>query len=214
MNNRIRVICGNFFLLYFSNSKKSAVETHRLPIAASGGALNESSCRDWLEKFKNVWFDVENEKPVRKPKVCECTELKVLQKKDSPKAQKNLHFYYKWLNKQFRIWLKSLAMIRKQGNWVLDELKPRDVERRFCIHGMLVAKFNRKCVLYPIVNSKNKWIHYDNPSNRKSSTWTIKPNIHQKKKSSCVFGRISLMLYIMSWSNRVKPLLELSTEHN
>ena len=35
-----------------------------------------------------------------------------------------------------------------------------------------------------------------------------------KKSSCCVFGGISLVSYIMSCSNRTKPLLGLSTEHN
>jgi len=34
------------------------------------------------------------------------------------------------------------------------------------------------------------------------------------KNSCCVFGGISLVSCIMSCSNRAKPLLELSTEHN
>ena len=30
--------------------------------------------------------------------------------------------------------LKAAGYIQKQGNWVPHELKPRDVERRFCMH--------------------------------------------------------------------------------
>jgi len=72
---------------------------------------------------------------------------------------------------------------------------------------------------YRIVTGDEKWIH-DNPKKRKSwespghaSTSTTKPNIHGKN-SCCVFGGISLVSYIISCSNRTRPLLGLSTEHN
>jgi len=41
--------------------KKSAAEGHRLLVEAYGdAALNERSCREWFQKFKNGEFDVED----------------------------------------------------------------------------------------------------------------------------------------------------------
>jgi len=83
--------------------------------------------------------------------------------------------------------LKSLGMIQKQRNWVPYELKPRNVECRFFTYEMLLARHKRKGFLHHIVTGE-KWIHYDNPKNRKSwgpsshaSTSTAKLNIHGKK---------------------------------
>ena len=39
-------------LIYFFNLKKFAAEAHRLLVEAYG-ALNERSCREWFQKFKN-----------------------------------------------------------------------------------------------------------------------------------------------------------------
>ena len=64
--------------------------------------------------------------------------------------------------------LKSLGMIQKQGNWVLYELKPRNVERRFFTCEMLLVRHKRKDFLHRIVTGDEKWIHYDNPKKRKS----------------------------------------------
>ena len=36
--------------------------------------------------------------------------------------------------------LKSAGYIQKQGNWVPYELKPRNVERRFCMSEMLLER--------------------------------------------------------------------------
>ena len=116
--------------------------------------------------------------------------------------------------------LKSLGMIQKQGNWVPYELTARNVERRFFTCEMLLAMHKRKGFLHHIVTGDEEWIHYDNSKKKKSrgppghaSTSTAKPNIH-KKSSRCVFGGIDLVSYIMSCSNRTKPLMRLSTEHN
>ena len=62
--------------------------------------------------------------------------------------------------------LKLLGMIQKQGNWVPYELKPRNVERRFCTCEVLFARYKRKGFLHCIVTGDEKWIHYDNPKKR------------------------------------------------
>ena len=52
--------------------------------------------------------------------------------------------------------LKSLGMIRKQGNSVSYELTPRHVERRFSTCEMLLARRNRKGSLHRIVAGDEK----------------------------------------------------------
>jgi len=112
--------------------------------------------------------------------------------------------------------LKSLGMIQKQGNWVPYELKPRNVERRFFTCEMLLARHKRKGFLHRIVTGDEKWILYDNPKKRKSwgspghaSTSTAE---YSWKKTHVVY--LGSAWCIMSCSNRTRPLLRLSTEHN
>ena len=40
--------------------------------------------------------------------------------------------------------LKAAGYIQKQGNWVPHELKPRDVESRFCMSEMLLERHKKK----------------------------------------------------------------------
>ena len=85
--------------------------------------------------------------------------------------------------------LKAAGYIQKQGNWMPHELKPRDVERPFCMSEMLLERHKKKSFLHRIVTGDKKWIHYDNPKRKKSyvkpdqpGTSTTKPNIHMARR--------------------------------
>ncbi|GBP19498.1 Mariner Mos1 transposase [Eumeta japonica] len=52
--------------------------------------------------------------------------------------------------------VKVLEIIQKQGNWVLYELKPRDVERRFLTCELLLQRQKRQGLLHRIVTGDEK----------------------------------------------------------
>jgi len=52
--------------------------------------------------------------------------------------------------------LRVMGMIQKQGNWVLYELKLRDVERRFFTCEQLIQRQQRKDFLHRIVTEDEK----------------------------------------------------------
>jgi len=136
-------------LIYFFNLKKSAAEVHRLLTEAYGdAALSERSYREWFQKFKNGEFDVEDKECSGRPKVYEDAELEALMDEDSCQTQKELAFTLGVTQQTISYRLKSLGMIQKQGNWVLYELKPRNVERRFFTCEMLLARHKRKGFLH------------------------------------------------------------------
>ena len=81
--------------------------------------------------------------------------------------------------------LKVIGMIQKQGNWVPYELNPRDVERRKMTCELLLQRHRRKSFLHRIVTGDEKWIRYDNPKRKKSST--AKLNIHGAKLMLCIW---------------------------
>ncbi|EFN81552.1 Histone-lysine N-methyltransferase SETMAR, partial [Harpegnathos saltator] len=91
-------------------------------------ALSERSCHEWFQKFKNGEFDVEDKERSGRPKVYEDTELEALLEEDSCQTQEELALTLEVTQQAISHRLKSLGMIKKQGNWVPYELKPRDVE--------------------------------------------------------------------------------------
>jgi len=89
-------------------------------------------------------------------------------------------------------------MIQKQGNWVLYELKLKNVERRFFTCEQLIQRQQKKSFLHQIVTGDEKWIFYDNPKKKKYyakpgqslpsiSTSTPRPNIHGSKIILCIW---------------------------
>ncbi|GBP71291.1 Mariner Mos1 transposase [Eumeta japonica] len=71
--------------------QKSAAEAHRLLVEAyNEAALSERTCREWLQKFKNGDFDVEDKDRSERPKIYEDTELEGLSEEDSYQTQKKL----------------------------------------------------------------------------------------------------------------------------
>ena len=66
-------------LIYFFNLKKSAAEPHRLIVGKYGeSALNEKSCLEWFQKFKNGEFDIEDKERSGRAKVYKDAELEAL----------------------------------------------------------------------------------------------------------------------------------------
>ena len=59
--------------------------------------------------------------------------------------------------------LRSIGMIRKLGNWFLNELTKGDIQRRKLICKFLFQRQKRKGFLHQIVTGDKNWIHYDNP---------------------------------------------------
>ena len=156
-------------LLHYFNMKKTAVERHRILVEVYGEhALAERTCQKWFARFKSGDFGLEDEKRHGQPKKFEDEELEALLDEDCCQTQeelaKSLGVTLAAISKR----LKAAGYIQKQGNWVPHELKPRDVERRFCMSEMLLERHKKKSFLHQIVTGNEKWIHYDNPKRKKS----------------------------------------------
>ena len=116
---------------------------------------------------------MEDEERPGQPKKFEDEELEALLDEDCCQTQEELAESLEVTQAAISKRLKAAEKIQKQGNWVPHELKPRDVERRFCMSEMLLEDHKKKSFLHRIVTGDEKWILYDNPKRKKS--YVIQP---------------------------------------
>ena len=164
-----------------------------LPITYGEATISERTCREWLQRFKSGDFDVEDRHGAGKEKIYEDSKLEELHAEDSCQTQEELAKSQGVTQKAISKRLEVMGMIQKQGNWILYELRPRDVERRFFACEQLLERQNQKGFLHRIVAGDENWVHYDNPKRRKSwgtsgnaSTSTTRPNIRGAKVMLCI----------------------------
>jgi [histone H3]-lysine36 N-dimethyltransferase SETMAR len=182
-------------LLLCFHLKKKAVEAQQtLTEAYENYAPSISTCEYWYRRFKSGDFDTEDKERPGQPKKFEDEELEALLDEDSCQTLQELSESLGVVVSTVLRRLKAMGMIQKQGIWVPYELKPRDVERRFCMCEQLLQRHKRKGFLHRIITGDEKWIHYNNLKRKKSwgppghaSTLTAKPNIHGAKLMLCIW---------------------------
>ena len=100
----------------------------------------------------------DEERPVQ-PKKFEDEELEALLDKDCCQTQEELAESLGVTQAAISKRLKAARYIKKQGNWVPHELKPRDVEWRFCMSEMLMRRHKKMSFVHWIVTDDEKLIH-------------------------------------------------------
>ena len=119
-------------LLFCLNLKKSGAEGHWL-LCETHGKLAPSikTCEYWFRRFKSGNFDTSDKEREARPVKFEDAELEALLDQDSCQTQEELAETLGVTQQAISNRLKAMGMLRKQEYWVLHELKPRDVKRRF-----------------------------------------------------------------------------------
>ena len=90
------------------------------------------------------------------PKKFEDEELEALLDEDYYQTQEELAESLGFTQAAISKHLKAAGYIQKQGNWAPHELKPRDVERQFCMSEMLLEHHKKKSFLHRIVTVDEK----------------------------------------------------------
>ena len=131
-------------LLHYFNMKKTAAKSHRILVEVYGEhALAERTCQKWFTRFKSGDFGLEDEERPGQPNKFKDEELEALPDEDCCQTQEELAESLRVTQAAISKRLKAAGYIQKQGNWVPHELKPRDVERRFCMYEMLLDATKR-----------------------------------------------------------------------
>ena len=138
-------------LLHYFNIKKAAAESHRILVEVYGKhALTERTCQKWFARFKSGDFGLKDEVRSGQPKKFEDEELAVLLHEDCCQTQEELAESLAVTQAAISKRLKAAGYIQKQGNWLPLELKPRDVQGRFCMSEMLLKCHKKRSFLHRI----------------------------------------------------------------
>ena len=139
--------------------KKTAAESHRIFVEVYGEhPLAERTCQKWFARFKSGNFGLEDEERPEQPKKFEDEELEALLDEDYCQTQEELAESLGVTQAAISKRLKAAGYIQKQGNRIPHELKPRYVERRFCMSEMLLERHKKKSFLHQFVTGDEKWI--------------------------------------------------------
>ena len=147
-------------LLHYFNMKKTAAESHRMLVEVYGEhALAERTYQKWFARFKSGDFGLDDEERPGQPENFQDEELEALLDGNCCQTQEEIAESLGVTQAAISKRLKAAGYIQKQGNWVPHELKPRDVERRFCMPEMLLERHTKKSFVHRIVTDNEKWIH-------------------------------------------------------
>ena len=152
-SNMSNFVAENVFLrgvlLHYYDMKKTADESHCILVEVYGEhAVAERTCQKWFVRFKTDDFGLEDKERPGQPKKFEDKELEALLDEDCCQTQEELAKSLGVTQAAISKRLKAAGYIQKQGNWVPHELKPRDIEMRFCMSEMLLERHEKKSFLH------------------------------------------------------------------
>ena len=106
--------------------------------------------------YTRLIFGLEDKERPGQPKKFENEELVALLDEDCCQTQEELAEFLGVTQAAISKRLKATGYVQKQGDWVPHELKPRDVERRFCMSEMLLERHKKKSFLHRTVTGDEK----------------------------------------------------------
>ena len=190
-------------MLYeFRQGKNATIATEAICSVYGENALNVRVCQKWFARFRSGNFDLEDQERSGRPQELDTDELEALLEEDPRQSTRELAEQLGVNNTTVLRRLQKIGKVLKVGKWVPHELSENNKIQRLntCISNM--ARYKKKDFLWKIVTGDEKWIYYDNPTNKKqwlspcqSATASPKPDIHRKKVMLCVWWDIKGIIY-------------------
>lgn len=179
-------------LLFCYNWNKRAAEARRMLVEVYGDcAPPESTCRSWYQRFKDGDYELVDKNRSGRPKSVEDQELKALLDEDPTQLLKQLAKALGVSRSGACQRLQKMGMHLKNGLWMPQELKPRDIESRLMICKMLLQRQKQQPFLHQIVTGDRKWIYFNDAKRKRMhdqpSTPEHNPELHVSRAMLCIW---------------------------
>ena len=166
------------------------------------GVLTARTVPNWFARFRDGNFTLEDDDRSGRPVELETDELEALLEEDPRQSTRELGNRLGVDHSTVLRRLDQLGKINKLGKWVPHKLSENNVNQRLTTCISHLARYKKKDFLWKIVTGDEKWIYFNNPSNKRqwldpgqASVQTPKRNIHGKKVMLCVWWDIKGILY-------------------
>ena len=183
-------------MLYEFNQVKNATKAAKAICSVYGeNSLSVSTCQIWFALFR-----VEDKERPGAPQKLKTDKLEVLLEEKPRQSARELANKLQVDQSTVIRRLHAKWKINKVGKWVPHKLWEININQRLNTCISLLAKYKKKDYLWKIVTGDEKWIYFNNPTNKKhwlspgqSPIPTPKPNIYRQK--TMLWGDLKGILY-------------------
>lgn len=177
-----------YFLFKFGKNATQAYEN--ICVAHGGDVISRATCYNWINRFKQGNFSVENKPKSGRPVKIDDNKLQQLIEKNPDSSTRELGDLLGVSKTTIDNHLHQLGFSKHLDLWVPHQLSEKNLYHRIDVCQQLKTRNERNPFLKELVVGGEKWLMYDN-TERKQCTKNVEPvpklDMHKKKALLCVW---------------------------
>ena len=184
----------HLMLYYFRKGKNAARTTSKICSVYGANAVEESTVRKWLAKFKVNNFDLEDAPRSRRPSTIDDDQIMALIETNPHYTTRDIANILSISNSTVYEHLRKNNLVSRYNVWVPHDLTEQNLIDRASICDSLVKHNQNDLFFKQIITGDEKWVLYNTVKHKRS--WgqkcdkplpTPKAGLHPKKVMLCIW---------------------------